>query len=160
MNLILALLLLSSFTLLCDSLVPSNNSRHKRSNNNNAFQQQQQRREILRSAAVGGGLTLINYLALLVPTAQTAHAVKPSNEALCGTGFFTNIAQYYCTDIGDISDEGKSRMLSVEETSSLDSLMNKLDLNDSGSSSSSSFSEGSGGNETGNRNDNQGRGTK
>ena len=165
MNLIFALLLLSSFTLSCDSLVPSAIRRHKRSNNNSDFQHQPQRREILRSAAVGGGLTLINYLALqLVLDTQTAHAVKHSNEALCGTGFFTNIAQYYCTEIGDISDEGKSRKLSVEETSSLDSLMNKLDLNDSRSSSSSSpssySSEGSGGNETGNRNDNQGSGGK
>lgn len=163
MNLALAFFLLSSSTQICDSLVPSDIIRHNRSSNNNApqQQQQQQRREILRSAAVGSGLTLINYLAILLPTTQKAHAVKPSNEALCGTGFFTNIAQYYCTDIGDISDEGKSRKLSVEETSSLDSLMNKLDLGDSGTLLPSSSSEGNGGNESsGNRNDDQGSSPK
>jgi len=57
---------------------------------------------------------------------QPALALKERNEALCGTGFFTNIAQYMCTDIGDISDEGKSRKITDSELSSMDSLLGKL----------------------------------
>lgn len=35
-------------------------------------------------------------------------------------------AQYMCTDIGDISDEGKSRKITDSELSSMDSLLGKL----------------------------------
>ena len=59
-----------------------------------------------------------------------ANALEKRNEALCGTGFFTNIAQYKCTDIGDISEDGKATDLTNEEKSSVDSLMGKLGLDD------------------------------
>lgn len=72
----------------------------------------------------------------LIPSAATmlsfhakpATALQPRNEALCGTGFFTNIALYKCTEIGDISDEGKSQPLSSLEEGSLQSLMGKLGM--------------------------------
>ena len=124
-------LLLSSLTSLCHCLVPDNNGSRSKARKTLL---DSQRREMLQSAAWG-----ISSTVLLLP--KTAHAVKPANEALCGTGFFTNIAQYRCTDIGDISDEGKSRKLSQEETSSLDSLMGKFDLDGRTSSSSSTTGE-------------------
>jgi hypothetical protein len=43
------------------------------------------------------------------------------NEMLCGTGFFTNIWQYKCTDLGDIEDEGKIKAMKKE--AKMDSLM-------------------------------------
>lgn len=55
-------------------------------------------------------------------------ALQAKNEALCGTGFFTNIAQYKCTETGDISDEGKARALSSTEETSMESLMDKLGM--------------------------------
>ena len=60
--------------------------------------------------------------------ATNSHALTAKNEALCATGFFTNIAQYRCTDIGDISDEGKSKNLSTNQEMATDSLLSKLDL--------------------------------
>jgi hypothetical protein len=59
---------------------------------------------------------------------QPAWALKDRNEALCGTGFFTNIAQYKCTEIGDISDEGKSQPLSNDEEGSMQSLLSKMGM--------------------------------
>ena len=80
----------------------------------------------------------------LLLSSQPASALKPNNEALCGTGFFTNIAQYKCTDIGDISDEGQSRKTTAEEESRLDGLMSKFgDLDLSLSSSGDGKSESS-----------------
>ena len=61
---------------------------------------------------------------------SVAHALKDRNEALCSTGFFTNIALYKCTEIGDISDEGKSRSLSNEQQGRLSSLMDKMGLDE------------------------------
>lgn len=88
----------------------------------------------LSSAALSGNILL----------SQPAWALKPNNEALCGTGFFTNIAQYKCTDIGDISDEGQSRKTTAEEESRLDGLMSKFgDLDLSLSSSGDGKSESS-----------------
>lgn len=58
-------------------------------------------------------------------------ALQERDEALCGTGFFTNIAQYRCTDIGDISDEGKSKGLSSSQEGAVDSLMSKFNMDDS-----------------------------
>mmetsp|Transcript_49589 Transcript_49589/g.149457 ORF Transcript_49589/g.149457 Transcript_49589/m.149457 type:complete len:164 (-) Transcript_49589:363-854(-) len=55
-----------------------------------------------------------------------ARALKEKNDALCATGFFTNIAQYRCTDIGNILDEGKSPALTQSEEVKLDSLMAKF----------------------------------
>jgi hypothetical protein len=64
----------------------------------------------------------------LLGGANEAQAVKPRNEMLCGTGFFTNIWQYKCTDLGDIEDEGKIKAMSTEEESKMDSLMGKLSM--------------------------------
>jgi cell division protein FtsI/penicillin-binding protein 2 len=50
---------------------------------------------------------------------------------LCGTGFFTNIAQYKCTDIGDISDEGKAKKMNEQELGSMESLLGKMGVEDS-----------------------------
>lgn len=66
--------------------------------------------------------------ATTIGATKTSHALTAKNEALCGTGFFTNIAQYRCTDIGDISDEGKSKNLSTNQEMATDSLLSKLDL--------------------------------
>jgi hypothetical protein len=82
----------------------------------------------------------------LLSLSQPAHALKERNEILCGTGFFTNIAQYMCTDIGDISDEGGrrgiGRTLNEDEIASTDSLMSKMSMSSSQSSSSSSSPDG------------------
>lgn len=67
---------------------------------------------------------------------KPAHALQERNEQLCKTGFFTNIAQYYCTDIGNISDEGVSKGPSVEETGKMESLMSKFDLGEAADGSS------------------------
>jgi hypothetical protein len=64
----------------------------------------------------------------LMGGAHEALAVKPRNEMLCGTGFFTNIWQYKCTDLGDIEDEGKIKAMSAEEETKMDSLMGKLSM--------------------------------
>ena len=58
--------------------------------------------------------------------ASSAHAVQERNEALCSTGFFTNIWQARCTELGDITDEGVGRDLSTTEETSVDSLFSKL----------------------------------
>lgn len=59
-----------------------------------------------------------------------AYALQERNEALCNTGFFTNVGAWYCTDIGNIGDEGKSKALSDEAEARVDSLMSKFDLDD------------------------------
>lgn len=61
-------------------------------------------------------------------TPPHANAIQEKNEALCNTGFFTNVGAWYCTDIGNIGDEGKSKELSPNEEASVDSLMSKFDL--------------------------------
>jgi len=100
------------------------------------------RRSLLRalsSLTVSGNL-LLNARG----TNRPALALRPNNEALCGTGFFTNIAQYKCTDIGDISDEGRSRGTTAEEDGRLDGLMAKfgdLDVSSSGTSGGSESSD-------------------
>mmetsp|Transcript_36946 Transcript_36946/g.66455 ORF Transcript_36946/g.66455 Transcript_36946/m.66455 type:complete len:172 (+) Transcript_36946:29-544(+) len=62
----------------------------------------------------------------IIPPA--AHALQQKNEALCNTGFFTNVGAWYCTDIGNIGDEGKPKPLSGDAETSVDSLMSKFDL--------------------------------
>ncbi len=57
---------------------------------------------------------------------QSAVALQARNEALCGTGFFTNIALYKCTEIGDISQDGKAQSLTDTEESSMQSLLDKM----------------------------------
>jgi hypothetical protein len=59
----------------------------------------------------------------------SAVALKPRNEQLCGTGFFTNIWEYRCTDIGDISDEGTKVGFSKGEQGAAESLMAKFQWN-------------------------------
>jgi hypothetical protein len=66
-----------------------------------------------------------------------AQAIQERNELLCGTGFFTNIGQWYCTELGNIADEGKSGELSKQQDQTADSLMSKLGLSDSSESESS-----------------------
>lgn len=80
------------------------------------------RRSVIASS-IGAGLGFLG-----VPS--MAHAVKERNEALCGTGFFTNIWQYKCTDIGDIADEGVPKDLSSSEQGATESLMSKFNLGD------------------------------
>ena len=58
--------------------------------------------------------------------APRADALKPQNEALCGTGFFEHIYEYKCTAIGDIEDEGSVKAMSSDEVGLTDSLMEKL----------------------------------
>ena len=66
-------------------------------------------------------------LASIIGLPLPADALKEKNEALCGTGFFTNIALYRCTEIGDISDEGKAGELTKNQEGKVDSLMSKLE---------------------------------
>ena len=65
---------------------------------------------------------------MVIPPA--AHALQEKNEVLCNTGFFTNVGAWYCTDIGNIGDEGKSKALSDEANASVDSLMSKFGFDD------------------------------
>lgn len=60
-----------------------------------------------------------------------AYALQERNEVLCGTGFFTNVGAWYCTDIGNIGDEGVSKPLSKKDEASVDSLMSKFNFEDS-----------------------------
>ena len=83
--------------------------------------------------------TTAQHHTLLFNVGNVANAVVDErNELLCGTGFFTNIYQYKCTEIGDIENEGKSKDLSSSELSSVSSLMDKLELSSSTSSTSGS----------------------
>ena len=59
-----------------------------------------------------------------------AYALQERNEVLCGTGFFTNVGAWYCTDIGNIGDEGSAKPMSKQEASSVDSLMSKFNFED------------------------------
>lgn len=77
-----------------------------------------------------------------------AFALKEKNEVLCNTGFFTNVGAWYCTDIGNIGDEGQVKPLSKNDAASVDSLMSKFNFDDS--SSSSTTEGGSSGKEDGN----------
>ena len=68
---------------------------------------------------------------------QSASALEERNEMLCGTGFFTNIAQYKCTEIWDISDEGKAKSVSEKELGSMGSLLQRMGIEDAVEVSSS-----------------------
>ena len=59
---------------------------------------------------------------------SAANALQERNDALCGTGFYTNIWQFKCTVVGDIGDEGIPKELSAEDQGTVDSLMSKLNL--------------------------------
>jgi len=95
------------------------------------------RRDLLNTC-IGSSAASISLLGF---NSQPAFALKPNNEALCGTGFFENIYQYKCTNIGDISDEGTSRNLSSIEEDKLNSLMGKFDLGGSDFASGSDSNE-------------------
>ena len=69
-----------------------------------------------------------------------AYALQERNEVLCGTGFFTNVGAWYCTDIGNIGDEGSSKPLSKQEASSVDSLMSKFNFEDDNATNDESSS--------------------
>ena len=71
-----------------------------------------------------------------------ALALRERNEALCATGFYTNIWQYKCTEIGDISDEGTKVSLSKQEEVATDSLLSKLELTSTNAESDSSENTG------------------
>jgi hypothetical protein len=99
------------------------------------LQQQQQQRAILApeqstTVATTSRCRQVMASAFVVASllAGPAHARQPKNEALCGTGFFENIYQYKCTEIGDIEDEGKAASLSQQEQGATDSLLSKLQL--------------------------------
>ena len=62
---------------------------------------------------------------------EEVDALEARNEIVCGTGFFTNIAQYKCTEIGDISDEGKVKTVNADEVKSMESLLGKMGITDS-----------------------------
>jgi hypothetical protein len=59
---------------------------------------------------------------------RPAWAVQERNEALCGTGFFTNFMEYRCTELGDISDEGLPGSLSDSQSERADALLSKFQL--------------------------------
>jgi hypothetical protein len=71
---------------------------------------------------------------------KDANAIKPKNDALCGTGFFEHIYEFKCTAIGDIEDEGSSKKMDSNEVGISDGLMGKLGL-PSEATSTSSLSE-------------------
>lgn len=75
------------------------------------------------------GTTLVGIWGIATPA---TYALQERNEALCGTGFFTNIWQYKCTDLGDIEDEGKAKELSDEDQGTVDSLLAKLNFESAG----------------------------
>jgi hypothetical protein len=87
------------------------------------------RRDLVAASLVA--TTTVAAALLLSP--GPAAAIQERNEVLCGTGFFTNIWQYKCTDLGDISDEGVRKELSAAETTATDALLSKL-MPDSSSS--------------------------
>jgi len=64
-------------------------------------------------------------LSFIVNTPK-AEALRPKNDALCGTGFFEHIYEYKCTAIGDIEDEGSAKALNSDEMGITDSLIGKL----------------------------------
>jgi len=73
-------------------------------------------------------ITLIGSIGMLTFNGKGAYATQPRNDALCATGFFTNIAQRMCTEIGDITEDGLRTSLTDKQTGITDSLLGKLDL--------------------------------
>lgn len=107
---------------------------------------------------------LLTVATFLTAVPKPASALKERNEALCATGFFTNIGQFfhdnkiriayiaaltfnsmpstiagqwYCTPIGNIADEGQSGVLSPDQEGVADSLMSKLGMADETTTSTS-----------------------
>ena len=77
------------------------------------------------------GVGDINHVVIHHP--PPAYALKEKNEVLCNTGFFTNVGAWYCTDIGNIGDEGQVKPLSKNDEASVDSLMSKFNFDDDSS---------------------------
>mmetsp|Transcript_6003 Transcript_6003/g.9796 ORF Transcript_6003/g.9796 Transcript_6003/m.9796 type:complete len:151 (-) Transcript_6003:80-532(-) len=82
-----------------------------------------------------------------------AYALKEKNEVLCNTGFFTNVGAWYCTDIGNIGDEGQVKPLSKNDEASVDSLMSKFNFDDSSTTEGDSSGKEGGNEESGKTND-------
>jgi hypothetical protein len=76
---------------------------------------------------------------------RSAWAVQERNEALCGTGFFTNFMEYRCTELGDISDEGLPGALSDSQSERADALLSKFQLVDDAAVDPSGAGGGGGG---------------
>ncbi len=75
------------------------------------------------------GTTITSHNQTPIPSfVPAAHAVQAKNEALCNTGFFTNVGAWYCTDIGNIGDEGRPKPISEDAESSVNSLMRKFNI--------------------------------
>ena len=95
-----------------------------------------------RRQVVKWGLPLLFGACPAVALTPPALALRERNEALCATGFYTNIWQYKCTEIGDISDEGTKVSLSKQEEVATDSLLSKLELTSTNAESDSSENTG------------------
>lgn len=107
-------------------LVGSASALSQRTSENGGANNSISRPSSARRSFVATGAASLAFLTAGLPL--PAKAVKPRNEALCGTGFYTNIWQYRCTDLGDISDEGLVKDLSAAEATAADGLMSKLSL--------------------------------
>ena len=83
-----------------------------------------------RRSFVATTLAFVANLGLSPNTHSVANALQERNEALCSTGFFTNIWQYKCTVVGDIEDEGVAKELSSDDERTVDSLLSKLSIVD------------------------------
>ncbi|KAL7499938.1 hypothetical protein ACHAWT_007991 [Skeletonema menzelii] len=93
----------------------------------------------------------IHHVEILHP--PPAYALKEKNEVLCNTGFFTNVGAWYCTDIGNIGDEGQVKPLSKNDEASVDSLMSKFNFDDSSTTEGDSSGKEGGNEESGKTND-------
>lgn len=72
-------------------------------------------------------------LLLLSQPSLPVHATQPRNEALCGTGFFTNFMPEKCTDLGDITEDGAATKMSSKELDQTSSLLDKLGVSEDSS---------------------------
>ncbi len=125
------------------------------SSTNSNTNQPSSRRSFLSAAPT------LSFVPMAISTVLTnnptpAQALKPKNDALCGTGFFEHIYEYKCTAIGDIEDEGKTKKMNSNEIGITDSLMGKLNISDDLSGSTDSIlSESKNSRSKSNRNNNQ-----
>jgi hypothetical protein len=122
-----AALLLITFASLCSQTVSMVVNRHQSSSKTPSICSSKRRALLFFGAAS---------TFLVVP--PPAQAIQERNELLCGTGFFTNIGQWYCTDLGNIADEGNPGELSKQQDKTADSLMDKLGLSDASSTDTES----------------------
>jgi hypothetical protein len=85
---------------------------------------------LLYNSLASMAMALCIVASALISSPLPASALQERNEVLCGTGFFTNIWQFRCTEIGDISDEGVATKLSNAQQESIDSLMSKFEMSE------------------------------